>query len=296
MRLVTFRTVDGLRLGLEVEGGVLDLARAADALGEAVPADIHALIEGGDEAREAVARVASQIEGRSDLLVEPGSLQMAPCVPRPQKIIAVGLNYRRHAEEVNMAVPTTPVLFCKFANALSGHGNEIFAPQGSRHVDYEAELALVIGRRAQRVPRGEGLAHIFGYCAANDLSERELQFRTSQWLLGKTCDGFCPIGPALVTADEIGDPNRLTIRCYVNGEIRQDSNTADMIFSCNFLVHYISQFMTLEPGDVILTGTPWGVATGYPEAERSRYWLKDGDQVTVQIERIGDLTNRIRVQ
>jgi 2-keto-4-pentenoate hydratase/2-oxohepta-3-ene-1,7-dioic acid hydratase in catechol pathway len=164
-------------------------------------------------------------------------------------------------------------------------------PKTSAEVDYEAELAIVIGKRAKDVSEEEALDYVFGYSCANDLSARDLQLRTSQWLLGKTCDGFCPLGPYLVTADEVGDPNRLYIRTTVNGHVRQQSNTADMIFSCRQIVSYISRHMTLLPGDVILTGTPEGVVLGYPKEKR--VYLQPGDVVGVEIERLGVLTNRM---
>jgi 2-keto-4-pentenoate hydratase/2-oxohepta-3-ene-1,7-dioic acid hydratase in catechol pathway len=161
----------------------------------------------------------------------------------------------------------------------------------SSQVDYEVELVIVIGKQAKYVSKENALSYVFGYCNVNDISARDLQMRTQQWLLGKTCDKFSPLGPYLVTADEVGNPNQLEMKCIVNGEVRQNSNTSDMIFYCDELVSYISQHMTLVPGDIILTGTPQGVVIGYPEDKR--VYLKHGDVVTIEIEKLGTLTNRM---
>ncbi|WP_018132281.1 fumarylacetoacetate hydrolase family protein [Effusibacillus pohliae] len=283
MKLLTFRTEDGLQLGIKTDKGVLQAPRTIDQV-----------LQGGPEAlAELTTYVRQAVEHVSDFVfLREEDLQFAPCVPNPQKIICVGLNYRKHAEESNMPIPEYPILFNKFNNALAAHGDEVLLPAQSQQVDYEAELAIVIGKTAKRVPKEEALSYVFGYCAANDLSARDLQFRTNQWLLGKSCDGFSPLGPYLVTADEVGNPNELAIRSYVNGELRQNSNTADMIFHCDELVSYISRFMTLVPGDVILTGTPEGVIMGYPKEQQ--VWLKEGDEVTIEIEKLGCLTNRMK--
>jgi 2-keto-4-pentenoate hydratase/2-oxohepta-3-ene-1,7-dioic acid hydratase in catechol pathway len=296
MKLLTFYTDRGLALGVKTDRGVLDVAASAERHGgaEAVPQTISRFLEGGEEAFQALAAHVRRMEsaGEPQLFLDESSLRFGPCVPEPGKIICVGLNYRKHAEESNMAVPEYPVLFNKFSNTLAAHGEEIMLPKNSQQVDYEAELAIVIGRRAKRVKREEALSYVAGYCNANDLSARDLQMRTSQWLLGKCCDGFSPVGPYLVTSDEVGNPNDLEIKAIVNGEVRQHSNTSDMIFPCDEIVHYISQYMTLEPGDIILTGTPEGVILGYPKERQ--VWLKDGDEVTIEIEKLGCLTNRMR--
>jgi 2-keto-4-pentenoate hydratase/2-oxohepta-3-ene-1,7-dioic acid hydratase in catechol pathway len=243
----------------------------------------------------ALARLRSAVGSAGDImdiLAEPeDTVRFRPCLLRPEKILCIGLNYRRHAEETGSPIPTTPIVFSKFRNALAGHGDDIPIPAVTREVDYEAELALVIGRRAYRVGVEDALSYVFGYCTANDVSARDLQMRTSQWLMGKTLDRFAPIGPYLVTADEVPNPNSLAIRTEVNGEVRQNSNTADMIFSCAELVSHISQHFPLEPGDIILTGTPEGVILGYPPEQRR--FLQPGDVVTVEVEGLGRLTNRI---
>lgn len=213
---------------------------------------------------------------------------LGPCVPNPGKIICVGLNYRRHAAESGMAEPSTPVLFSKFNNALAAPGDPIPLPANAEQYDYEAELAVVIGKRARYVSVEDALDYVLGYASANDFSARDLQMRTSQWLLGKTPDRFFPLGPYLVTADDAGDPADMSVRCWLNGELRQDSNTGDMIFSVAEIISYTSQYMTLEPGDVISTGTPEGVILGMDP----KVWVRPGDEMTVEIGSLGRLTNK----
>ncbi|NGQ94948.1 fumarylacetoacetate hydrolase family protein [Brevibacillus sp. SYP-B805] len=292
MKLLTFRTESGLQLGVKTDRGVLDILESAGA-DSAVPQSVSQLLKGGKLAFQALAAHVQRLveTGDDQLFLDEDALQFGPCVPGTGKIICIGLNYRKHAAESNMPVPEYPILFNKFANAVAAHGEEIVLPRESQQVDYEAELAIVIGQRAKRVAREEALSYVAGYCNANDLSARDLQFRTHQWLLGKSCDGFCPLGPYLVTADEVGNPNDLAIKAYVNGEIRQHSHTSDMVFPCDELISYISHHLTLEPGDIILTGTPAGVIMGYPKEKQ--VWLQDGDDVIVEIEKLGQLRNRM---
>jgi 2-keto-4-pentenoate hydratase/2-oxohepta-3-ene-1,7-dioic acid hydratase in catechol pathway len=295
MKLITFIQNDEFRLGVKTEQGVLDVAAALSVVPSVsgIPTTVHEAIEGGTPAIEAlhpyVELVLAQTDNKKDYLLEESALTIGPCVTHPNKIICVGLNYRKHAEETNAAIPEYPILFNKFNNTLTGHNHEVPLPKVSQKVDYEAELVIVIGKTAKYVAKDAALSHVFGYCNVNDLSARDLQMRTQQWLLGKSCDKFSPLGPYLVTADEVGNPNNLEIKCIVNGEVRQNSNTSDMIFYCDEIVSYISQHMTLVPGDIILTGTPQGVVLGYPVDKQ--VWLKDGDQVTIQIEKLGSLTN-----
>jgi 2-keto-4-pentenoate hydratase/2-oxohepta-3-ene-1,7-dioic acid hydratase in catechol pathway len=212
-------------------------------------------------------------------------------LPPGAKVICIGLNYRSHAHEAQMAVPETPVLFSKFANSMTGSGSPVPLPHNAREFDYEAELGVIVAQRARSIPVSRALECVFGYINCNDLSARDLQFRTGQWLLGKTLDGFLPVGPYLVTADEIPDPQTLPTRCWVNGELRQDSNTAAMIFTVAELISYISDHFTLEPGDLISTGTPEGVILGSTEEQ----WLAAGDVVEVEVGdgRLGRLANRL---
>jgi 2-keto-4-pentenoate hydratase/2-oxohepta-3-ene-1,7-dioic acid hydratase in catechol pathway len=215
---------------------------------------------------------------------------LAP-VPRPSKIVCVGLNYRPHVKESGQALPTHPVLFNKFLTSVCGTGDTVRPPADTTQLDYEGELVIVMGRRAKNVSEAHALDYVFGYCNGNDISARDLQFRSGQWLLGKACDGFGPMGPYLVTADEIPDPNNLDIRGFRNDQLVQHSNTREMIFSCRELISYISRYMTLEPGDVIFTGTPEGVIQGQPPEEQR--WLAAGETLAVEIEGLGRLTNVI---
>jgi 2-keto-4-pentenoate hydratase/2-oxohepta-3-ene-1,7-dioic acid hydratase in catechol pathway len=270
VRLLTFHRDGGLRIGLLTPDGVAELA--AD--------DLNALLAGPPAAVERLATGPRQPEA---------GLTLGPCVPRPGKIVCVGLNYRRHAEESGMAVPETPILFNKFSNTLAASGEDVPLPDVAEQYDYEAELCVVMGRTARRVGEAEALDHVWGYCNCNDVSARDLQFRSTQWMLGKTLDKFFPIGPHLVSADEVGDPQALGIRCLVNGDVRQDSNTADMVFGVAELVAYISRHFTLEPGDVIATGTPEGVAQGRPD----KAWLRPGDEVVVEVGGLGQLRSHM---
>jgi 2-keto-4-pentenoate hydratase/2-oxohepta-3-ene-1,7-dioic acid hydratase in catechol pathway len=222
------------------------------------------------------------------LILHESRVKFGPVVPHPQKIICVGFNYRQHAQEMHIPIPAVPLLFNKYSNALLGHRGRIKLPtKVSSQFDYEVELVVVIGRKARDVPEEKALSYVFGYANGNDISARDLQRATSQLMLGKTCDGFAPLGPWLVSADQVPDPQRLQVATYVNGERRQHSNTLDMIFSCAQIVSYCSRHMTLLPGDVIYTGTPQGVIQGYPEDKRA--WLKAGDKVVTEVEKCGTL-------
>jgi 2-keto-4-pentenoate hydratase/2-oxohepta-3-ene-1,7-dioic acid hydratase in catechol pathway len=220
-----------------------------------------------------------------------GDVRLLAPVPRPNKIICIGLNYRDHAAETGQEIPDMPILFPKYANSVIGPGASIEVPAAAvRRVDYEAELAVVVGRTAREVGVDDAQDFIAGYCCANDVSARDLQRRGgSQWMWGKAIDGFLPLGPCLVTPDEVGDPQRLAIRSVLNGEVMQSSNTEQMIFGCAELVSFVSQTITLEVGDVIVTGTPPGVGVARDPA----VFMSEGDEITVEIEGLGALTNRI---
>ncbi|MBB3131317.1 2-keto-4-pentenoate hydratase/2-oxohepta-3-ene-1,7-dioic acid hydratase in catechol pathway [Paenibacillus rhizosphaerae] len=295
MKLLTFIHNDQYRLGVKTDDGVLDVLGALSLIPseKAIPTTIHEVLDGGDKALAALGEYVDHVLQFDDVIrtymLQESSLTLGPCVTHPNKIICVGLNYRKHAEETNAPIPEYPILFNKFNNTLAGAGELIPLPKVSQKVDYEAELVIVMGKTAKYISKENALSHVFGYCNVNDLSARDLQLRTHQWLLGKSCDKFSPLGPYLVTADEVGNPNDLDIQCLVNGEVRQHSNTSDMIFYCDEIVSYISQHMTLVPGDIILTGTPEGVVLGYPPEQQ--VYLKDGDQVTIQIEKLGSITN-----
>ncbi|GLX65991.1 fumarylacetoacetate hydrolase family protein [Paenibacillus glycanilyticus] len=284
MKLVQFKEIaatTAYRLGVHTELGIVDAGHTT----------LNGLLQGGDAELNQLRQYVKECKEGQVRYLDESEIVFGPSVPEQGKIICIGLNYRKHAEETNMPLPEYPILFSKFSNALAAHGEDVPLPRSTQKVDYEAELAIVIGRTAKNVSVDEALDYVFGYSASNDLSARDLQTRTSQWLAGKSCDNFAPVGPYLVSKDEVGDPNALRISCMVNGEVRQDSNTSDMIFNCKEIVSYISQCMTLSPGDIILTGTPEGVVMGYP-AEKQVY-LQAGDVVTIEIEKLGALTNRM---
>ena len=216
----------------------------------------------------------------------------APAVTGGEKILCIGLNYRQHAKECNLPMPKAPVPFNKFPDALAADGDSVFLDPRYVEYDYEAELVAVIGKTARNVSAEEALDYVFGFTCGNDLSTRDLQFaRSNQWLLSKTFEGFAPLGPCVVTADCI-DPDNLKISSVVNGELRQNSNTSDMVFSTAQIIADLSSHFTLKPGDLIYTGTPQGVMHGYPKDQKN--WLKPGDSVEIIIENIGTLRNTFR--
>jgi 2-keto-4-pentenoate hydratase/2-oxohepta-3-ene-1,7-dioic acid hydratase in catechol pathway len=286
MQSLTFKSGDGFKLGLVTEAGVIDVEAANGALGTSVPTNVNQFIASGSAA---AADLIAKANGQSGAwLLERNSLTLGPVVPQPGKIICIGLNYAKHAAESGAAIPTSPVVFSKFSNTLAGDGESVpLNTKVAKEFDYEVELCAVIGKQAVDVAESSALDYVYGYCTANDLSIRDLQMRTSQWLLGKTADKFFPIGPVLVSADEVGDPQKLQVTTTVNGEQRQNENTSDMIFNVAQIVSYCSQYFTLEPGDLITTGTPAGVAMGMA----NKPWLKAGDVVVVEVEKLGALTN-----
>lgn len=293
MKLCTFLSEGKQKLGASTDQGIIDVKEALKAVPtQGVPITIMEVIEGGQAAQSKLDAFIKQVSAspHADFLLNEDELTWEPVVTHPNKIICVGLNYRKHADETNSPYPDTPILFNKFNNTLTGHLQDIAVPKVTEKMDYEVELGIVIGKTAKYVSEQDALDYVFGYTTVNDLSARDLQMRTAQWLLGKSCDDFSPVGPYVVTSEEVGDPQNLQVRTTMNGEERQNSNTNDMIFSCAEIVSYISQHMTLSPGDLILTGTPFGVILGYPADKQ--VWIKPGDEVTVEVEKIGALTNR----
>ncbi len=286
MRLISYQHDGTDRLGIDLNGRVIPatdvLADGPQTIGD-VLADPSAL----DRLREALATsVVSQSAG-----TPLDELALLSPVPRPGKVVAAGLNYREHAEEGGRETPPEPVLFAKFTTSVVGHGAEIRWDTGlTAAVDFEAELAVVIGRTARRVTEAEALTYVLGYTCLNDVSARDLQFSDKQFVRAKSLDTFTPIGPALVTADEIPDPQALGIRCLVNGEVMQDSSTAQMVHGVAALIAFCSRAFTLEPGDVIATGTPSGVGW----FRDPKHMLHDGDEVVVEIDGVGRLVNRCR--
>ena len=249
--------------------------------------DLISLIRGGADAFDRVVRWSGSPPGGELLPITAANF--LPPIPRPPKIICIGLNYRDHAEESNLPIPETPTVFCKFPTSVTGHGHPIVLPKNSAKPDYEAEFAAVIGRGGRHIAEENWREHVFGYTCLNDVSARDFQMATSQWMIGKTFDTFCPIGPAIVTADEIEDPHNLRISLSISGEVLQDSNTSNLIFKLPKLIAYLSSVFTLEPGDIIATGTPAGV--GF--VRKPPRWLRPGDLVTVSIAGVGELTNPV---
>ncbi|MED1469174.1 fumarylacetoacetate hydrolase family protein [Bacillus salipaludis] len=292
MKLLTFVKDGKQSLGVKTDKGIIDVAAALSVIEwDNIPINIMEVIEGGQTTVAKLEEYVNHLEVSSVIsyVLDENEIEWGPCVTHPNKIICVGLNYSKHADETNAPYPEVPILFNKFNNTLTGHQRDIAVPKVTEKLDYEVELGVVIGKKAKDVPQENALDYVFGYCPVNDLSARDLQLKTPQWMLGKTCDNFSPMGPYLVTADEVGDPQSLNLKTIVNGEVRQNSNTSDMIFSVDRIVSYISMHMTLVPGDIILTGTPEGVILGYPEEKQ--IYLKPGDVVTVEVEKLGVLTN-----
>ncbi len=219
-----------------------------------------------------------------------GSPRLGPCVARVSKIVAIGLNYRLHAQEAGAAIPSEPIFFMKATSSICGPNDDVIIPKGSQKTDYEVELGIVIGSLARHVSKADAHQHVAGYCVVNDVSEREFQIeRGGQWTKGKSADTFCPIGPWLVTAEEVPDPGKLALWTEVNGERRQSSNTGDLIFGVDEIVSYVSRFMTLLPGDVIPTGTPSGVGMGFKPPR----FLKPGDRMRLSVEGLGEQNQRL---
>lgn len=285
MKLTQIRKNGREGLGIVTPVGIVDVAAEAERQGICAPGTMLEAIEAGEAGRKVLEQLAREPECFTE---EP----LAPVVTGCDKILCIGLNYRQHAKECNLPLPPAPVLFNKFSNALAADGDCVELIPAYREYDYEAELVAVIGKPARNVSEEEALTYVFGYTCGNDLSTRDLQFaRSNQWLLSKTFDGFAPIGPCLVTAEEV-DPQDLKICSIVNGELRQNSNTSDMIFSVAQIISDLSRHFTLLPGDLIFTGTPQGVMHGYPADKKN--WLKPGDTVDIVIEGIGTLRNTFR--
>ena len=282
MKLVQIRKDTKIMLGIQMPQGIVDVSQEAAKRGISAPSNMLEAIQAGETGMTLLQELA---DGASCFTDDP----FAPVVTGCEKILCIGLNYLQHAKECNLPIPPAPVLFNKFTNALAADQDQIRLLPAYTEYDYEAELVAVIGKQARNVPIEKALDYVFGYTCGNDMSTRDLQFsRSNQWVLSKTFDGFAPIGPCIVTADCI-DPQHLDISSRVNGELRQNSNTSDMIFSVEEIIADLSAHFTLMPGDLIFTGTPQGVMHGYPADQKN--WLKPGDTVAVTIQNIGTLTN-----
>ena len=282
MRFVTYQAADGPRAAVRQAEGYVDLQQADPAL----PSDLRTLLEQGDPALERVRRAAER-----GPVLDASRLRLLAPIPRPEKVICIGLNYADHAAESGMPLPADPVVFNKFVTAVRGPHDPIVLPRCSSKVDYEAELVVVIGRGGRHISRDTAVGFVGGYMCGHDVSARDWQLEKAggQWLLGKSFDSFAPTGPELVTPDEVGDPGALDIRLRRNGQTLQHSNTHQLIFSVPQLIAYVSSVCTLTPGDLIFTGTPPGVGA----ARKPPVFLQPGDIVEVEIERLGILRNKV---
>jgi 2-keto-4-pentenoate hydratase/2-oxohepta-3-ene-1,7-dioic acid hydratase in catechol pathway len=249
--------------------------------------DLLSVIAGGDSAKSRIREWLNAAPAAAGH--DPERVKLRAPLPRPPKIICIGLNYRDHAAETKLAIPEVPTVFSKYGTSVTGHRTPIVLPKNSAKPDYEAEFAVVIGKGGRHIPEDAWRDHVFGYTIVNDVSARDFQMATTQWMMGKTFDTFAPMGPVIVTADEIPDPHNLRISLRLNGEVLQDSNTSNLIFGIGKLIAFLSSVFTLEPGDVISTGTPAGV--GF--ARKPPKWLQPGDEVAVDVESIGTLINPV---
>jgi 2-keto-4-pentenoate hydratase/2-oxohepta-3-ene-1,7-dioic acid hydratase in catechol pathway len=307
MKLVTFRNESETHLGLIKNDQVFSLTAMSEWYRSMNPNDYHPedflsdmknFIEQSDNALPYTTRLidfSENMEKRKDnvslkVAFLLNDIEILAPLSQPEKIICVGLNYLDHCLETGMEPPKSPVVFSKYANAIIGDQQAIELPVNSHEVDFEAELAVVIGKEVNRVSEEEANEYIFGYTILNDVSARDLQFTDGQWMRGKTADTFAPIGPYIVTKDEIEDPHKLDISLTLNGEVMQDSNTSNLIFTIPYIISFLSQSMTLKPGDIIATGTPPGVGMG----RDPKVWLKKGDQLSITIEKIGTISNSVK--
>ena len=289
LTLLNIRRGADYRLGVKTEKGILDVVEAAKILHTHAPATIDDLLqnEDGPSLNALVDSSVKSASARKAFLKEE-TIEYGPVVTHPEKIVCVGLNYRQHAIEIGAPIPKQPVLFNKFNTTLNHHNGTVKLPVDfAKKFDYEVEMVMAIGREARMVSEADALSYVAGYATGNDFTARDLQLETGgQWMVGKTPDQFAPIGPYLVTADQI-DPDNLKLECRVNGETRQSSNTNDFIFNTRKIISYISRVITLKPGDIIFTGTPQGVIQGKPKDQQ--VWLKPGDKIACSLEKLGEL-------
>ena len=282
MQLVSYWSATELRTGAVEGGKFVDAAKVGD-----YPGSVRALLEGG-QVDQFIAD-ARHVFSRGDA-IDLRTIRLGPPIPNPDKILCLGLNYADHAAEASMELPSAPVIFPKFRNSLIGPSDDIVVPRvATAKLDYEVELAVVIGRRAREVAESDALSVVAGYSVFDDVSARDLQLQTSQWAPGKAIDTFAPMGPGIVPASEVADPQDLMMTTRVNGDVVQHESTKRMIFSVAQTIAFLSSFMTLEPGDIIATGTPAGVGA----MRKPPLWLKPNDVIEMEIEKVGILRNRI---
>ncbi len=299
MKLVRFSTQNETSIGFLLDEKVFDLNRAMVAAGETPGAwgdSMRSFLSSGEDAMKRAKAGLAYVQSHPEYALkgEPyifaqSSVHLGPPVHDPAKILCIGQNYRDHCLEQNQPFPERPILFAKYPNTLIGDRDNVILPISSDQVDYEAELAFVIGKRAKRVSAEDALSYVAGYMCFNDVTARDIQMRDKQWVRGKTFDTFAPTGPALVTTDEIPEPGNLNISLTLNGVLMQNSNTSNLIFGVEYLVRNLSEEITLEPGDIVTTGTPGGVGVW----RKPPVFLKSGDEVSMTVEGLGTLTNRI---
>ncbi len=283
MRLVTFQNNGSAEPAVIAGDNLLSLKSAGFST-------LLEVIEQGAPALEKISALMKSATAAS--LVPLAQAKLLTPIARPPKLIFIGLNYRDHAEECGAKIPDVPTVFSKYNSSIVGPDDEIVLPRVSKQPDYEAELAVVIGKKGRYIAKENWREHVFGYTNLHDVSARDVQMATTQWMMGKTFDTFAPIGPAIVTADEIPEPNALKIELVLNGEVMQSSNTSEMVFHIPYLIEHLSTVMTLEPGDIISTGTPAGVGM----AKKPQRWLRPGDKTIVRIEGIPELRNSVRAE
>lgn len=303
MRLLTYYYAGNTRVGFLWEDKIVDLNRALFKMGRKEErereilqfSNMVAFLESGEKAIELAKRAyqfvtTADLESNQGIIFNLNEVRLKAPLLKPGKILCVGQNYREHIIEMNLGIPEYPVIFAKFSNCIIGPEDAIPLPNITKQLDYEAEFAFVIGKKAKNVPKEKALDYIAGYTISNDISARDLQMRTSQWVQGKVLDGSLPLGPYIVTKDEIPNPKNLEVSLYVNGEERQHSNTKNLVFDVEMLVEFLSGIITLDPGDLILTGTPGGVGV----ARDPQTFLQDGDVIKIEIERLGELNNTVK--
>lgn len=289
-KILSIKNGDGSEtMGVMSSKGIIDIRAVAKKLNIAAPYTLDQLLQEGNAT--AFNKVVAGAEKSGVPYLSEAKIRYGRLFKSPGKIICVGINYRQYAEEVGVAKPAAPALFNKYNNSLAAHNSvlEIPSPDVSYKLDYETELLVVVGKKGRNIPESEALNYVAGYCTANDFTSRDLQLELpgSQWMVGKTLDQYAPIGPHFVTADLVGNPNNLQVQTFVNGEMRQNSNTSDFIHNVPKLLAYISTYWSLEPGDIIFTGTPQGVIANMPKDQQ--VWLKKGDVVTSVVEKLGEL-------
>ena len=289
LRLVQFESAGRQRVGVELEdgGSVVDVT----AVDPAIPSDMKSFLEQWESSVSLAARAAEEAKTNGKRILLPKDFSLKAPIYDPQKVIGIGMNYADHWRELNAPMPEDPVVFSKFSSSITEPNGSVILPDEAESVDYEVELAFVICKPGKRIKESEAMSHVAGFTVAHDVTARDWQMHKNggQWLVGKTFDTFCPLGPAIVTRAALSDPHKLGIRCWLNGELVQNSNTDQLMHKTEALIVFLSRFMTLQPGDVVLTGTPPGVGC----FRKPPLWLKKGDVVQCEVDEIGKIVNTV---